>query len=231
MLPVCITHPFQDCGLFGAERKHDIHTGVDFYCNSGEQVKCLEEGVVQNIFTFTGEEVGTPWWNHTEAVVVNTGSRTYVYGEVIHTVEIGQRVFVGATLGLVTPVLQVDKGITPTSMLHLEVWDSFWYIENFTWNKDYKAPKGLLNPLVAIPNTTKNLWLVKTQCGYMLEDNTGKYLIYFKMAADSKSYLDGEGEYVYLTKQSPLEDKIAYTIATGKALWFDLKGVNNGYKE
>jgi hypothetical protein len=231
MLPVRITHPFQDCGLFAAERKHDVHTGLDLYCEEGEHVRCLAKGLVINIFTFTGEEVGTPWWNTTEAIVVDCGDLIYVYGEVIHTVEIGQTVNVGDTLGLVTPVLKVNKGITPTSMLHLEVWQKFWYIENFTWNKGYDKPNGLLNPLSVLQHNTTNLWLIKTQCGYMLEDNSGKYLIYFKMAADSKSYLDREEDYVYLTEQSKLEDKIAYTLATGKALWFDLKGENYGYKE
>ena len=66
-------------------------------------------------------------------------------------------------------------------------------------------------------------WLIKTENGYQLQDNAGGYLRFFSMAADSKAFLQ-DAEYKYLTEASPLEDKLMYTMCTGKTLWFDDKG-------
>lgn len=147
MIPVKPTHPFMGCGLFGAVRKHDIHTGLDFYCEEGAVVSCISFGKVVDVFQFTGAAVNTPWWNDTFAVVVECGPLTYVYGEVVPCVEIGDIVSLGRTLGHVTPVLKQDKGVTPTSMLHLEVWESVDYKKNCVWFLGHHKPEGLLDPL------------------------------------------------------------------------------------
>lgn len=223
MVPVCVTAPFQDCGLFGARRKFDIHTGLDLYCEDEAEIRVIEAGVVVDVFTFTGEEVGTPWWNTTQAVVVESGDMTYVYGEVKSLVSIGDTVKAGDIIGSVTPVLKVDKGTTSVSMLHLEVWLTEWYIKNFTWKLGEDCPNGLCDPILFIDDVSySGLWLIKTESGYILEDNSGSYLQFFTMAADSKSFLL-DTQYKYLRESSPLEDKLEYTICTGKTLWFDNK--------
>lgn len=147
MAPVKRTQTFKDCGLFGAIRRHDIHTGVDFYCEEGTPVSCIRDGVIIDIFQFTGEAVGSPWWNDTYAVVVESDDLVFVYGEVMSTLWIGWRLKTGETLGWIRPVLKVDKGVTPTSMLHLEVWEKAHYKKNCIWFLGHHKPEGLLDPL------------------------------------------------------------------------------------
>jgi hypothetical protein len=224
MLPVCVKAPFQDCGLFSAVRKFDIHTGVDFYAEEGVPVIAIEEGIIIDVFKFTGKVVGTPWWNETYAVVVTSGKLTYVYGEVTPNVSIGDRVSSGDIVGYVKAVLKSDKGITPTSMLHLEVWETGYYIKNFTWKLGEEKPEGLLNPLIVLDsNKGQSMWVIKTCVGYRLETYSGELLNFFSMAADCKSETMGMN-LVYIKESSPLNVKVLYTLATGKALWFDYNG-------
>lgn len=223
MLPVCVSYPFQDCGMMGAKRKFDHHTGIDLYCDDGAEVYCITDGDVIDVFTFTGEEAGSPWWNTTQAVVVKTGRHVYVYGEVSALVNTGDSVNVGSLLGRVVPVLKTNKGKTPQTMLHFELWDSEDYIKNCKWELDQDKPRGLRNPIGALQdNACECQWLIKTECGYILEDNKGSYLRFFSMAADSKAFLANE-YYIYLNKASSLKDKLSYTLHTSKTLWFDNK--------
>lgn len=222
MLPVRMIEPFQNCGLFGAKRKFDIHTGLDLYCEDGAEVVNLNDGIVVDVFTFTGEDVGTPWWNTTQGVVVECGSITYVYGEVVAMVDIGDKLYTGDIIGKATPVLRENKGKTPQCMLHLEVWRTEGYIKNATWSLDDQQPLYVCNPIMLIRCESSVLWLIKTKCGYMIQANDGSHLQFFTMAADSKAFLF-DLEYKYLQKSSPLEDKIMYTLCTGKTLWFDNK--------
>lgn len=147
MMPVQVTEYFRECGLFGAKRKHDIHTGVDFYCEQGADVSCIRDGVVVDVFQFTGVAVGSPWWNTTYAVVVESDDLIFVYGEVVPSVYIGQNLVVGDHIGNVCRVLRVDKGVTPVSMLHLEVWEKAHYKKNCIWFLGHHKPEGLLDPL------------------------------------------------------------------------------------
>ena len=227
MLPVHITAPFQDCGLFGAKRKHDMHTGLDLYAEQNSAVRSITEGTVIDVFEFTGEFADSPWWNSTKAIVVESGELTYVYGEVKALVEVGDKVCVGEVIGEVLAVLKVDKGVTPTSMLHLEIWETQYYKKNFVWLLGQKAPRGLLNPINhLLKQSIGCYWIVKTQYCYKVEGFSGEHLGSFVMAADCKAFL--ESKPVYLLKNScPLETKLLYTLSTGKALWFDCKGQPN----
>lgn len=183
--PVEITHPILPCGDFAAIRKYDIHTGVDLYTEKGTPVKNILDGIVVDVFKFTGNDVGSPWWNETYAVVVVSGGLAYLYGEVIPSVKIGMSVSAGDLLGYVTPVLKVDKGVTPTSMLHLELWKTEGYIKNYTWKLGETKPDGLLNP---IPHVVQ-----KTPHGYILKNEFGTIVKFYTMACDMKAWCMAEG--------------------------------------
>lgn len=223
MSPVNLLCDLKPCGIFGAVRKNDIHTGVDFYCREGEYVKCLNDGVVVDVFQFTGSAAGSPWWNDTQAVVVECDDLTFIYGELVGLVSVGERVKFGQFLGRVVPVLKEDKGITPTSMLHLEVWESACYLKNYTWKLNTAQPEGLLNPMDVLSG-----WLIKTEMGYVLENYRGLMLEWFDMAANSKAYcMEKEIVPVYITKNSPISVKEAYEKSTGKTLWFNRICIND----
>ena len=222
MLPVEPVCGLKPCGLFRAERKYDIHTGLDIYTKPDAEVVCINKGVVLSVFQFTGEAVGSPWWNDTWAVAVASHDLVYVYGEVIPCVKVGEIVSVGRVLGTIAPVLKKDKGVTPTSMLHLEVWERDEYIEGYTCNHDTEPPYGLFNPIAFLDKEWKGHWVVKTPSGYKLEDNSGAFLKFFSMPADCKAYcLSNEILYKYLSKDVDAKSKVEYTIATGKTLWFE----------
>lgn len=217
MFPVKVVQPFKDCGLFSAVRRHDIHTGLDFYCEEGSDVSCIREGVVVDVFQFTGIDVGTHWWNSTDAVVVECGHLIYVYGEVNPSVRIGQHLSLGDRVGNVARVLRTNKGVTPTSMLHLEVWMKTGYKKNYTWKLGTDKPVGLLDP-----RTVMTFWLIKTEHGYILEDAKGNLVQWFDMACNSKAYCMETGiEPIYLTPKSRLASRQAYRALTGKTLWWE----------
>lgn len=70
-------------GAFGVIRKHDRHTGVDLYVSRPEIVRPIEDGRVVGIIEFTGEAATptSPWWNRTQAVLVEGRSGVILYGE------------------------------------------------------------------------------------------------------------------------------------------------------
>ena len=135
-----------DPGAFGAVRRHDVHTGVDLHCPEGSLVVAIEPGVVAAVLAFTGSGAGSPWWNDTDAVLVEGSSGVVVYGEVraAADVRVGTRVSAGDPLGRVVRVLRHDKG-RPMSMLHVELYaagvrDPVW------WRLGEPMPAGLCDP-------------------------------------------------------------------------------------
>lgn len=137
-------------GAFGAVRKHDIHTGVDLYCPITTPVFAAEPGMVANVFRFTGESIGSPWWNETDAVMVEGPSGIILYGEIFPVVEIYQHVDRGQPIGFVKQVLRKDKG-RPMSMLHLEFY-RHGTKGPVTWHLNTPQPEGLLDPTAYLLN-------------------------------------------------------------------------------
>ena len=133
-------------GRFAAVRRHDVHTGVDLYTYSGMPVLAVEDGVVVAVEKFTGPEAASPWWNDTEALLVEGASGVVCYGEIAVRGEIavGARVQREDCLGCVKTVLRKDKG-RPRTMLHLELYES-WVRETVWWHLGDPRPAGLLDP-------------------------------------------------------------------------------------
>jgi len=134
-------------GAFGVKRRHDVHRGVDLYCEVGSTVCAIESGTVVHVDPhFTGPEDDTPWWNPTEAVYIEGDTGCFCYGEIRITrcagvlddekreqlkdeeffkelpffFKEGDEVKAGDGLGTVLQVLKEDKG-KPMSMLHMEL--------------------------------------------------------------------------------------------------------------
>ena len=93
-------------GSFGAVRKHDVHTGVDLYCDPGTEVYAVEDGVVVEIEDFTGPKAESPWWHETQAILVEGESGVVLYGEVEALVEVGDKITTGQVVGKVKTVLK-----------------------------------------------------------------------------------------------------------------------------
>lgn len=136
-------------GSFGAIRKHDVHSGVDLYCEVGQVVVAVEDGEVVAIEKFTGPNADdpSPWWNDTEAVLVRGASGVVVYGEVQleRHVRPGCKVRAGEPIAVVArPVLPVFKG-RPTVMLHLEL-RTFEATGTTWWPRGGPQPPTLQDP-------------------------------------------------------------------------------------
>lgn len=138
-IPVA-THP----GAFGVGRKHDFHTGVDLYCPHDTEVFAVEGGKVVGKEKFTGPQAESPWWNETEAVLVEGRSGVVLYGEVYSHVEVGQEISVGSRIGFTRTVLKKDKG-RPMCMLHVELY-KHGTAESVWWKLDQNKPENLLDP-------------------------------------------------------------------------------------
>lgn len=137
----------QDLGAFGVVRKHDIHTGVDLYCNEGDLVFAIEDGMVVAVRPFTGEIAGFPWWRDTWAIAVVGRSGIINYGEIKPSeFRVGDKIKEGAILGHVIPVLKEEKGKVPSiNMLHLEIYNEYsgkW----LEWSLNTEKPSNLEDP-------------------------------------------------------------------------------------
>jgi murein DD-endopeptidase MepM/ murein hydrolase activator NlpD len=133
-----------DHGRFGVPRKFDIHTGIDVYMEPGDPVFAIEDGTVKHVSQFTGEEVGSPWWNTTYAVQIEGKSGIILYGEIEPSVEKGKTIKKGEIVGNVKQVLKNDKGL-PMTMLHLELYDHEYEGEGETWKLGEEQPNHLMN--------------------------------------------------------------------------------------
>lgn len=133
-------------GAFGCVRKHDVHTGVDLYCNPGDKVYAIECGEVVGILDFTGTKAESPWWNDTRAILVEGNSGVFVYGEVKERdgLKIGDNIECGEILGEVVTVLQKDKG-KPMTMLHLELYEHK-FRNVLWWELEKEKPEPLIDP-------------------------------------------------------------------------------------
>lgn len=138
------TFPTNIQNRFGAKRKYDVHTGLDLFCNEGELVYSIYDGIVLKIEKFTGFEE-SPWWNDTYAVLVyhENINKTIVYGEINPNVNEGDIIKKGDIIGSVLRVLKNDKGL-PTTMLHIEAYNGKQY-ETVFWHHNEKQPIGLEN--------------------------------------------------------------------------------------
>ncbi len=143
-------------GRFGAERKHDIHTGLDLYCLPGDQVYAIEDGVVVNVCDFTGSKADSPWWRDTKAVLVKGKSGVLLYGEIETDLEAGEDVEEGDLIGIVKTVLKVDKGL-PMTMLHMELYDADYTGDGEWWPLEQPQPAKLRN-------IDEFLWKVDDDC-------------------------------------------------------------------
>mmetsp|Transcript_7597 Transcript_7597/g.11280 ORF Transcript_7597/g.11280 Transcript_7597/m.11280 type:complete len:175 (+) Transcript_7597:19-543(+) len=142
-IPISKNHP----GRFGAIRKHDIHTGVDLYCEENDVVYAVESGIVINVEDFTGPKAGSDWWLDTEAVLVKGPSGMICYGELKSLVKKGDTIKSGDQLGLIRPVLKTHKkrdDIPGHSrcMLHIELYEDK-AIESVEWPLSSSMPSTL----------------------------------------------------------------------------------------
>ena len=143
--------PTEGQASFGGVRKFDIHTGVDLYCNNETLVFAIEDGIVVNIENFTGESAGSPWWNETNSILIEGESGVILYGELKPLTAIGETIKKGELIGFVVPVLKKDKGVNPTTMLHMELYkhgtrESVW------WKLDEPQPSELLDVTKILQN-------------------------------------------------------------------------------
>lgn len=152
MLPLKRFSLPKEYGEFAAIRKHDIHTGIDLYCNPGAHVFAIEDGFVSDVGNFTGPSADSPWWNNTQYVVVKGSSGFILYGELTTALEKGTLVKKGEVLGEIVTVLKENKG-KPMTMLHLELYSD--YTEPVIWNHNSDKPYGLQDPTSLI---VKELW-------------------------------------------------------------------------
>jgi 3-polyprenyl-4-hydroxybenzoate decarboxylase len=149
-------------GGFGFHRKHDVHTGVDLYTVKNAPVYAMESGRVIRHAPFTGEQVGMPWWNNTDALLVEGPSGVVCYGEIELAPEIrhGSKAVVarGDLLGRVVPVLPESKARPDIqghscSMLHIELYRRGYAGDWAAWSNDGPRPDDLLDPTALLKDT------------------------------------------------------------------------------
>lgn len=138
-------------GAFGIQRRHlDFHTGVDLYASRGAAVVAVESGVVVRVETFTGERVGSPWWETTWAVLIEGASGVVCYGEIYPYVMEGVSVSRGQLVGYVEQVLRegqerLDIPGHGLSMLHVELYEH-GVRETGDWPVGGAPPRGIQDP-------------------------------------------------------------------------------------
>ena len=145
---------YNDVGGFSFVRKFDIHTGIDLYCEEYDNVYAIEDGEIVSIEKFTGSDVGSPWWNNTDAVMIEGASGVILYGEIEVDSDIRfNKKFIkeGDLIGVVKRVLKKDKGIVPPNMLHLELYETGTR-SSVIWNLGENKPENLLDIYILLKN-------------------------------------------------------------------------------
>lgn len=134
-------------GQFGTARRHDIHTGVDLYCPHGAGVLAVEAGRVVHVEDFTGPNAvePSPWWNDTQAILIEGASGVVVYGELAARIMVGDHVQPGDLIGIVDRAVLRNFKQRPMVMLHMELMapgsrNTLW------WRLNESRPSGLLDP-------------------------------------------------------------------------------------
>lgn len=133
-------------GGFGVKRKFHIHEGVDLYCSENTPIIAMEDGIILDIFPFTGKFSGSPWWEETHCVMISGKSNVINYGEIrpVNSLHPGMKISKRSIIGYVKKVLKKDKG-KPMSMLHLELYER-GVKEPVEWKIGQRKPDFLLDP-------------------------------------------------------------------------------------
>lgn len=139
-------------GAFGSKRKHDIHTGVDLYCENNQPVYACKGGKVVSIGDFTGKNCGTDWWEDTKYMMVDSGSYVINYGEIEphDHLAVGSIIKAGEFIGRVKRVLPLNKlrkdiPNHSCSMLHIELYKA-GTTKPVEWKLGTFKPEELLDP-------------------------------------------------------------------------------------
>jgi murein DD-endopeptidase MepM/ murein hydrolase activator NlpD len=142
-----LPHP----GAFGKIRKNHQHEGVDLYCNKGDKVFSIEDGEIINIQKFTGEHIGSNWWNNTWCILIEGKTGVFNYGELIpnENIRIGQKIKEGDVIGYIETVLKKDKG-RPINMLHLELYEHGVKEAIKEWSLNSNKPSVLKDPTIKL---------------------------------------------------------------------------------
>lgn len=198
-IPYGKNHP----GAFGFKRKNHIHEGIDLYCKDGDIVLSLTDGKVIDMNFFTGEKVGSHWWNNTSYIAIEYKKFVIVYGEVNlnKKLNIGDLIKEGDEIGSVTPVLKSSKNDRPVNMLHLELYQKSKYTEPKEWLDE--KPDGLLDPFILIDDLFDMKYPTKEEYEFLYAkyiEKDFKFDKYMKFDFKDKSVLDLCGGAGYTSK-------------------------------
>lgn len=140
-------------GAFGVKRKHSHHTGLDLYTEDHATVYAVESGRVVTTEQFTGPQDASPWWNDTDALLIEGPTGVICYGEIepMSHIRRGLKVQRGQPIAYVKRVLKDGKERPDipghsTSMLHLELYPHGTTECSKSWKLDQGKPDDLLDP-------------------------------------------------------------------------------------
>ena len=152
-LPIMNYRMPHELGLFGAKRTHDVHTGIDLYCDEGEPIYAMKMGKVFEVGCFTGPNaigMKSDWWEETHCIVIQSDDMMdeyILYGELTPIVNENDIVSEGQIIGHAKRVLKEDKGL-PMTMLHLEHYYGEYQKGKYAdWFHDQPQPEILNDPM------------------------------------------------------------------------------------
>lgn len=156
-------------GAFGFQRRVNPHTGIDLYSTKDAPVFAVENGIIVNVEPFTGPKDDSPWWNDTDAVLIEGASGVVCYGEIqSNYLDIPTTVRRGDVIGFVKMVLREGKNRPDIpghsrSMLHLELYAHGVALASTSWTQGRQILK-MIDPtphLIAAEGAPTNFltWL------------------------------------------------------------------------
>lgn len=139
-------------GDFAFKRSFYYHPGIDLYCEEGQEIQAIEDGIVSHIENFTGPDAdpASPWWNETWSILIEGASGALGYCELkpSNHIKIGLKVLAGDIIGQIIPVLKKDKG-NGTTMLHFEQYVAGTR-HHVTWYLNENKPEELVDPRILL---------------------------------------------------------------------------------
>jgi hypothetical protein len=120
-------------------------------------VFAVEGGKVVGVEAFTGPQDNSPWWNNTDALLVEGRSGVVCYGEVESKVKVGDKVFRGESIAYVKQVLPngKEKPDIPghsLSMLHIELYKHGVRQASKSWKLDQPMQDDMIDPTPFLMN-------------------------------------------------------------------------------
>jgi hypothetical protein len=135
--------PFETAAGFGYSQKNGKHqSGIELYCDEGQEVFAIEESDIIDMFLSTGYGAETPWFQNTYTLLLEGNSGVINYSCILidHDVKFGKTIKEGQLIGRIKKLMDISIPSLYIGLYYNGV------EEPIEWNRGEVKPTELLDP-------------------------------------------------------------------------------------